>query len=278
MAAAAGQRNYDPADFPLRILQGRFTFIQGFFLIVIILSITACGCLQAGQPAPAPATNNSLQSDQAAFILQNVVTNASLSGGSPDTNSMIQPEDRTAAAICMAMDSQNPLTRDFAVSRIPRPHGGMFNAAQVSDLWETVYTRWTYVEDPRGSDYFSPASRTIALGLKGDCDDFAIVVASMIGAVGGNARIVHARNGTESHAYPEVYIGTTREEYEAVAGYIRERYAVKEVSCHITRDENTTRYWLNLDWWSNYPGGRFFADDGERTAYYPDGRWERVMS
>lgn len=248
----------------------------GFLSLIILALVIAAGCLQSGLPAPSPTMDQALPANQSAFIMQNVVASASLERGSGD--GPILPEDRTAAAIRKAMDSDNPITRDFAVSRIPRSHGGLFNAAQVCDLWETVYSRWTYVEDPQGTEYYSPASRTITLGLKGDCDDFAIVVASMIESVGGDARIVYTRNGTEGHAYPEVFIGTTQEEYETVAGYIRERYDAEKVSCHITRDGNTTRYWLNLDWWSRNPGGKFFADDGARTAYYPDGHWEHVVS
>jgi transglutaminase-like putative cysteine protease len=187
-------------------------------------------------------------------------------------------EDRTAGAISIAIDSRDPVTRDFAVSLIRPEHGGIFRTSQICDLWESVDSRWTYVDDPNGSDYFSPASRTIALGLKGDCDDFAIVIAAMIESVGGNARIIYATNGTSGHAYPEVYIGSTAEEFEKAAAYIRQRYGVTDVGCHVTRGRSGTQYWLNLDWWSRHPGGVFFFDDGVRIAYYPDGRWERVES
>jgi hypothetical protein len=183
-----------------------------------------------------------------------------------------------AAAIRNAMDSRNPVTRDFAVSLIPRTHGGPFNLAQICDLWEAVYSRWTYVDDPNTGDYYSPASHTITLGLKGDCDDFAIVIAAMIESVGGDSRVIYASNGTAGHAYPEVYIGTTKEEFDTAAAYIRQRYKIADVGCHITNGPAGPRYWLNLDWWSRYPGGKFFADDGVRIAYYPDGRWEQVVA
>ncbi len=64
-------------------------------------------------------------------------------------------------------------------------------------MWEKIYKRWTYVNDPpNGFNYYSPpASRTINLGLKGDCDDFAILTASSIQAIGGGAsRIIIASN------------------------------------------------------------------------------------
>jgi len=98
----------------------------------------------------------------------------------------------------------------------------------------------------------------------------------MIESVGGSARIVTAQNSTSGHAYPELYIGNSSAKFEEAAAYIRQRYHVTDVGCHITLGEDGPRYWLNLDWWSRHPGGRFFADDGERIAYYPDGRWEVV--
>jgi hypothetical protein len=248
----------------------RFLHYRFRLILLIALLLTSAGCLHAGQPlTPAPDSRSSGTDGSGYFLYQNIVSISSADVGT-------SPETLKAAAIRDAMDSRDPVTRDAAVAIIPRTHGGPFNLAQTCDLWESVDSRWTYVDDPDGGDYFSPASRTIALGFKGDCDDFAIVLAAMIESVGGDARIVYARNGTAGHAYPEVYIGTTQEEFDSAAAYIRQRYHVTDVGCHITRGEAGPRYWLNLDWWSRYPGGKFFADDGVRIAYYPDGRWEKV--
>jgi transglutaminase-like putative cysteine protease len=241
---------------------------------ILFLLATSAGC--TGSPrAVVPDPDSRMGSGNApgSFYLYQNIVNTSLEGSGSDTADAVR-----AAAIRDALDSRNPVTRDFAVAIIPRTHGGPFNTAQACDLWEAVSSRWTYVDDPHGGDYFSPASRTIALGLRGDCDDFAIVMASSIEAVGGSARIVVARNGTFGHAYPEVYTGTTEEEFEAAAAYIRQRYQVTDIGRHVTTGPEGTRYWLNLDWWNGHPGGRFFADDGTRTACYPDGRWERVES
>ena len=257
-----------PAVHPAGLL--RYSIL---LIILMVLFLSSAGCTHAVQPlSPVPDSRSSGTDSTNYFLYQNI---ANKSQGS-EVNTSISPESRKAIAIREAMDSRNPVTRDAAVSLIPQSHGGSFNLAQTCDLWETVYSRWTYVDDPNGGDYFSPASRTIVLGYKGDCDDFAIVVASMIESVGGDARIVYARNKTTGHAYPEVYIGTTQEEFDAAAAYIRQRYHVTDVGCHITRGETGPRYWLNLDWWSTNPGGKFFADDGVRIAYYPDGRWEQV--
>ena len=253
----------------------RFSYLPVILLLVILCTISAA-CVTSG---PAVSTWSGIGStgpeSAGPYLYQNIVNT---SGGPAGilNNYGSGPESRRSAAIRNAMDSSDPVTRDYAVSIIPRGHGGTFNLAQICDLWENVYNRWTYVDDPHGGEYFSPASRTITLGLKGDCDDFAIVVASMIESVGGSARVVTAKNSTSGHAYPEVYIGNTSEQYEKAADYIRHRYHVTNVGCHVTTDADGPRYWLNLDWWSTHPGGRFFADDGVRIAYYPDGHWEQV--
>ena len=66
---------------------------------------------------------------------------------------------------------------------------------------------WKYVNDPKGFEYFSPASETIKLKLSGDCDDFAIVMAATLQAIGANTRVVMAYGEKSGHAYAEVNMG-----------------------------------------------------------------------
>lgn len=274
------QEPMTPGTIPLPRPSRRAGILRsGFFLFLLLtLFLVSAGCTQVSRPDPGAPSTPSSNTDASGYLLQQNMVSASSENPDGAGRPANSPEDARAGAIRDATDSRNPVTRDYAVSLIPPEHGGKFRLSQICDLWENVYSRWTYVDDPRGADYFSPASRTIALGLKGDCDDFAIVVAAMLESVGGNARVVYARNGTAGHAYPEVYIGTTREEFEAAAAYIKNRYHVADVGCHITNGPGGPQYWLNLDWWSTHPGGKFYADDGVRTAYYPDGRWQQVES
>jgi len=183
-------------------------------------------------------------------------------------------ESDTATKIKNAMDYTNPTTRDFAVSLIPNSHEGNYNIAQICDLWEAVYKKWTYVNDPKGSEYFSPASRTIQLGLKGDCDDFAITVGSVVQSIGGSSRIVTAYNEDgKGHAYPEVLVCSSKACMDKVASYIVKRYNARGIAYHTRTKNGVTQYWMNLDWQSQYPGGKYFHDSGEITIYYPNGYW-----
>jgi len=191
----------------------------------------------------------------------------------PEITRVQSTESQTATKIKNAMDYTNPTTRDFALTLIPNTHEGNYNIAQICDLWEAVYQKWTYVNDPQGSDYFSPASRTIQLGLKGDCDDFAITVGSLVQSIGGSTRIVTAYNAEGGHAYPEVYIGSSKASLEKVASYIGKRYHTTGIAYHARTKDGVTQYWLNLDWQSRFPGGKYFHESGEMTIYYPNGYW-----
>jgi hypothetical protein len=127
------------------------------------------------------------------------------------------------------------------------------------------------VNDPKGSEYFSPASRTIQLGLKGDCDDFAITVGSVVQSIGGSSRIITAYNENGGHAYPEVMICNSKACIDYVGSYIIKRYNTRDIAYHTRTKDGVTQYWLNLDWQSRYPGGKYFHDSGEITVYYPNG-------
>jgi len=134
------------------------------------------------------------------------------------------------------------------------------------------------VNDPAGQDYYSPASRTIKNGLRGDCDDFAILIAAVMQSIGGTSRVVTAcDNQGQCHAYAEVFLTTNQDELQARAGNICSRYNCKMIYYHTYPDsQGNTEYWLNLDWWADYPGGPFFKNDGTYNVYYPYGFHETL--
>ena len=111
-------------------------------------------------------------------------------------------DDPVKAVIAKAIDFQEPATIDFARERVNKASSGNYNLAQVCDIWEYCYKNWIYINDPSGEDYFSPASNTIKIGLKGDCDDYAILIAALVQAIGGTSRVVTASDeqGNNRHA------------------------------------------------------------------------------
>ena len=189
-------------------------------------------------------------------------------------------KDTWARQIKNAMDSEKPTTRDYALSLIDKSHAGERNVAQICDIWEKTYRKWTYVSDPKGFEYFSPASNTINIGLKGDCDDFAILIASLVESTSGSARVILAQGADEGgHAYAEVYVTDNEQDFDSIAQYITKRYNCRSVAYHVEYDDDAIpSYWLNLDWQSGRPGGEFYDSNGILTAYYSSGHWHKSVS
>ena len=95
----------------------------------------------------------------------------------------------------------------------------------------------------------------------GDCDDFAILMAAVIEAIGGTSRIVLARH----HAYTEVYLGLRDKPCTLrLIKDIQDRYAGPQINYHVDWDGEV---WLNLDWTAKYPGGPFFKGKIIRIIY-----------
>jgi hypothetical protein len=111
----------------------------------------------------------------------------------------------TAELIAKAFTPMDALTRNTAVKIAARSEGP-FHVEQVAEVWSAVRRPWRYVNDPEGRDYFASATETIQNGYVGDCDDFAITLASMVSAIGGKARIVLMDGPNGGHAYAEACV------------------------------------------------------------------------
>ena len=153
--------------------------------------------------------------------------------------------------LIIACDYDNPTVRNNAVALVSLSPGS-FNLGQICDIFDFCYSNWSYVSDPITREYFAKASETLRNGLNGDCDDFAILICSMVLAVGGEARISFAYKGNDGHAFSEVNMGTTNR--NDVEKYIKARYG--DVSLNYKEEEGN--WWLNLDWWGRYPSAKYW--------------------
>lgn len=154
--------------------------------------------------------------------------------------------------LIIACDYDNSTVRNNAVALVSISPG-TFNLGQICDIFDFCYENWSYVNDPIARDYYAKASETLKNGLNGDCDDFAILVCSMILAIGGESRISFAYKGDDGHAFAEVNIGeTSREDVEK---YLLARYGNAELN----HKEEGDDWWLNLDWWGQYPGAKYWG-------------------
>ena len=120
---------------------------------------------------------------------------------------------------------------------------------QIAAIHTYISDQWKYVNDPTrtGSDYYSPATRSISLGFVGDCDDFSIVMASLVAAIGATPRIMYGecKNGTSAHAFAEVLIGD-KEAWTEMRRLLRKHYGSS--SRTFAGHSKDGQYWLSLDW------------------------------
>lgn len=141
---------------------------------------------------------------------------------------------------------------------------------QFFSVFKEVYTQWKYVYDPINEDYYSKASETLTQlqyddNFKGDCDDYSIMIAACIKAIGGEVRLVRTiikRNNDElGHMYPEVKFGNSKD-LETVVYLIKNVFFIDE-----SRGKNIHYYmdskgfiWINFDYNDSYPGGKFQSE------------------
>ncbi len=133
---------------------------------------------------------------------------------------------------------------------------GEFTLIQSLSVFKEINSRWRYVSDVKGGEYFASPAESVEL-MAGDCDDHALLMAACIKAIGGEVRLVR----TEGHVYPELLVGD--EAHMERAGYlIRKVLFAREVGdnplYHHTDADG--RHWINLDYTRHYPGGELMNE------------------
>jgi hypothetical protein len=163
------------------------------------------------------------------------------------------------------VEPENPYVRDKA-SSLAVKYPGDKSIDQINSIFQYVKDgdfsteRWGYVGDVRGIDVYNYANESLRRGEKanrsgvGDCDDFAIVMSSLVESIGGTTRVILAHNdsGQRGHAFAEVYLGKG-DQVEKIIDWLKKRYELNEVFTDV--DTDTKEVWLNLDWWADHPGG-----------------------
>lgn len=122
-------------------------------------------------------------------------------------------------------------------------HPNLSQEKQLETLWRYAKDNWNYINDPYSStDTWRPADETIndyyfvnGKSYTGDCDDFAILMASFARQVGYPSSIIAVYNGNEGHAYAEYYNG---------------------------------KKWIPMDWFSDEFGGNPY--EGQKNVLYRD--------
>jgi hypothetical protein len=181
------------------------------------------------------------------------------SDGNGEVTVVVNGEEiRRVIGFAGAVNPDLPMVRDFAAALASKTPGSYYRddgdrwaagpdgVKQIIGIHRYISGEWKYVNDPAQTvhDYNSPAHRTLAVGLAGDCDDYAILVSSSIEAIGGKTRIMGGGCSGGAHAWPEVYIGSRTAFNEAFAIISRE-YPGRKIQYST---DSIGGCWLPLDW------------------------------
>lgn len=165
--------------------------------------------------------------------------------------------------VIKAVEYDNPKVRNFALmattkhfTKIPGYHQNR-QIIQCLAVFKEIRSRWNYVNDPKGREYIALATESL-MHFSGDCDDYSILMAAGIRAIGGTPRLIH----TKEHMYPELLIAS-KAELEQVIFLIKEvlfkeESKGKEIFYHV---DERGQIWLNLDYTASYPGGPFMSKE-----------------
>ena len=128
-------------------------------------------------------------------------------------------------------------TVDPVVETIINEHPGEYSIIQVLAAYEWVEGNIEYVLDV--GDYWQSAEETLLRGY-GDCEDQAILLASIVTALGGTARV----NIMEQHAFATVYVGGDNGTLEGVRASLSSFYEAEAEVCFL---EDGYGYWMVID-------------------------------
>ena len=177
------------------------------------------------------------------------------------------------------IEPDDPYVRDAALLLVAK-FPGNYTIDQICSIYDYLKNGdekrkgWSYVRDPRGVNYFNYANESLRVGDQkecagaGDCDDFAILMSSLVESIGGTTRIILAQNNsTGAHAYAEVYLGqldSQERQVIEIIEWLKQKYNTESIFVHV--DPNAGDVWLNLDWESDisksgHPGGPFYQGD-----------------
>jgi len=179
--------------------------------------------------------------------------------------------DSIKADVAAKLDQDDPYIADTAMT-MAADYPGQYNINQVSQIYITMAQGgWFYYNDPAGSESYQNANLSLKRGKikntigMGDCDDFAILMASLVQSIGGSARVTFAydNDNQSGHAYSELYLGENgTSEVDQIVDWLKSEYRVEDLP---GINKTGSEVWLNLDWGEDitkgaYPGGYYFGE------------------
>jgi len=238
--------------------------------VMAVISFTACAQEVAyayGESGPRLQESGNITQYNGSDIVSSVIASAGPGSSSFPPKSTKNVEE-IKEEINLKLNIPNPTVEDKG-SNLVLDYPGDRTIGQICSIYNYMVGNWSYKADTRGIEVFQYSNKSLENGEgrysgQGDCDDFSILMASLIESIGGTSRIVLAYGPNGGHAYTEVYLGKvggSESDAQRMIAWLRKNYNVKEINTHT--DLKTDDVWLNLDWWrepggAKHPGGPFF--------------------
>jgi PKD repeat protein len=234
---------------------------------------------QGGHPAAEANITEYDGNESVSFTVAAGPGGASVGTGGASVNRRSQKTiDSIKEEINQRIDRGNQLVRDEGLNLVGSRSGAR-RIDQICSVYDYMVENWTFVDDWRGLEQLQYSNYTLRKGFdagssgKGDCDDFSILLASLIESIGGTPRLMLAYGPGGGHAYAEVYLGKMGDQdrdLNRMIRWLKSEYEVDEINTHTDQDSGDV--WLNLDWWKDpggakHPGGPFFQADKHIPIY-----------
>jgi len=145
-----------------------------------------------------------------------------------------------------------------------RKDAGSYSINQLLDIYDWVKNNIQYQNVPLAGIPYSPSDTLTT--KSGDCKNQAVLIASMVRAIGGTAKVVV--DPSCSHAYALVYISNQSQDVQSIADIIDAHYLQKLIIQYVTIGNQN---WLIFDPAGGaYPGNTLADCSGGENNYYVD--------
>ncbi|MCX7878901.1 MAG: hypothetical protein N2510_09740 [Ignavibacteria bacterium] len=171
----------------------------------------------------------------------------------------------------LGMDYNHPDVAEFSRKLATVENDKPLTIIQICEIYRYFQENWVMITKERDYTKINKASQSLK-DLKGNPDDYSVLLVSVIKSIGGDARVVVVKN----RSYPEIFIcnGCEPESYlETINEFHKDVFPktlgvkfVTDIFYHQTRKGDI---WLNLDFDGKYPGGPFPEDNEIVTVIYP---------
>ncbi|MEM2925272.1 MAG: transglutaminase family protein [Methanocellales archaeon] len=138
----------------------------------------------------------------------------------------------------------DPSVRALA-REVAEKYPGKYNIYQVCAIFDLISNSIAYTSEPEGEERWQFPNETLRI-KRGDCEDHAFLLASLICALGGNARVY----ATDNHVFASVYIGQANDTSKIIEAI--NRYYATRLAVYYQTDKYGS--WLVLE-----PSGGFYA-------------------